>query len=409
MRVDLIDRFTRDRASRFVWGLVAIVCAVAFVFARQGQNHASGRALEAAGSRSLVYANQVVAPLVEGKPGAVHLDYRTVYPSVQAEIFTDPRTAIVRVWAPDGRLLFASDGVWRLARQIQLNDAPGIQAAMEGRTYSQIVVEPYTAATTGAGASNTTLFQTYTPLLVSDRIAPVGAVEIDYLYDALQSEGASAWWRLEALLAALFLVSLGMFVLSMRAPVDTEDTGTSLRGRVNRLRGGPTLEPGQPAAAPPVSAAPVSPGAVPVGSKTEHEVEAANARIAELEEALAAAEWEASGLRASDAAHATTVAALESERRALEARAEELSAHVTSLEAQLAELETSQGSQEPQPEEELEPSADEQTDDPSAPLEVRVAESEQRVTDADDLRARLARTAARKKGITTVDDGDQPD
>jgi cell division protein FtsB len=253
------------------------------------------------------------------------------------------------------------------------------------------------------------LFQTYTPLLVSDRIAPVGAVEIDYLYDALQSEGASAWSRLQALLAALFLVSLGMFVLSMRAPVDTEDAGTSLRGRVNRLRGGPTLEPGQPAAVPPVSAALVSPGAVPVGSKTEHEVEAANARIAELEEALAAAEWEASGLRASDAAHATTVAALESERRALETRAEELSARVTSLEAQLAELETSQGSQEPQAEEELEPNADEQTDDSPAPLEVRVVEPEQRVTDADDLRARLARTAARKKGITTVGDGDQPD
>jgi hypothetical protein len=458
--MNLIERFTRDRASRFVWGLVALACALAFLIALRGEDRASARSLDGAASRSLVYANQVIAPLIEEKSDGLHLYYKTVYPSVQAGIFTDPQVAVVRVWGADGSLLFASDGVGRLAGQVHANGT-WIQIVLEGRTYSQIVVEPYTASTTGTTPSDTTLFQTFTPLLVPDRIAPVGAVEVDYLYDSLHGEGARAWARLQWALGVLFLASLLLFVLSMRAPREVPAGSTSWRTRMDRLRGGSTVEPDAVELAAPSSevAVPVVVAEAPASPATATAVRAdvaASARVAELEEALAAAEWELSGLKNTADAHAATVAALESERGEHAARAQELSGRVAELEAQLAELEAAEGASGPEPataEPEPEPAAAEpdgdreatstsagsevvaeaQADvgadvepavngeraDPLSLLEARLTAAEQRAVeagdrvsqasgDAADLRARLARTAARKKGIAAVDDEAPP-
>lgn len=433
VRMNLIERFTRDRASRFVWGLVALACALAFLFARQGEDRASGRSLDAATSRSLASANQVIAPLVEEKSDGLHLYYKTVYPSVQAGIFTDPTVAVVRVWSADGNLLFASDSVGRLAGQVQVS-GPWIQTVTEGRTYSQIVMEQYTPSTTGTAPTDTAMFQTFTPLLVPDRIAPVGAVEIDYLYDTLRSEGASAWARLQLLLGALFLASLAMFVLSMRTPAEAATAG-SWRSRIDRLRGGSTREPARPAeveaprpAAAPATAADTSATSASAGA--ERADDAQRARIAELEEALAAAEWELSGLKAKDEAQAATVAALEA-RLAERGSAEEpneVEPTTEEPEAKAAEAEEqpepeAEEQPEPEPEEESEPEEQPEPEaivngeraDPLSQLEARLASAEQRASEAvervsqaspeaADLRERLARTAARKKGIASTDD-----
>jgi hypothetical protein len=456
VRMNLIERFTRDRASRFVWGLVALACALAFLFALRGEDRASARSLDGAASRSLVYANQVIAPLVEEKRDGLHLYYKTVYPSVQAGIFTDPQVAVVRVWGADGNLLFASDSVGRLAGQVHANGT-WIQTVLEGRTYSQIVVEPYTASTTGTAPSDTTLFQTFTPLLVPDRIDSVGAVEVDYLYGSLRSGGAGAWVRLQLLLGGLFLVSVAMFVLSMRVPRTVPTGATSWRNRMERLRGGSTVEPSrvEPEAearevqvarvqAPEVSTRAPGADASAAGAPAAPNADAADpARVAELEEALASAEWELSKLKDEAGAHEATVAALETERGESEAHAEELSRRVAVLEAQLAGLATAKDVSEPGPiaaepaaeaedantdvaaerdadtRTDVEPAVNGEAADPLSLLEARLTSAERRAveagdrvsqssSDATDLRARLARTAARKKGIASLEGDEHP-
>lgn len=212
----IIDRFTRDKVSRFVWGLLTLACFVMFVVGRTGENRAFTTALDDAKARGLAYTNDVLAPAVAARPDSPVLGFRyhEIYPSLQAQVFTDPTVARVRLWSTDGTLLVSTDR--RRAGQVQVKDDPGVQAAASGGTFSQTVRLPFTFATTGEPGVDTDLLQTYSPLRVPDRIAPAAVVEIDFLLETLHAGAVDPWRTVQSVFGVLFFVCLAMTLLSFR-------------------------------------------------------------------------------------------------------------------------------------------------------------------------------------------------
>ena len=488
----IIDRFTRDKVSRFVWGLLTLACLVMFLVGRTGESRAYTSALDDAKARALVYTNDVRAPAVAARPDSPVLGfvYREIYPSVQAQIFTDPTVARVRLWSTDGTLLFSTDSHER-AGQVQVTDDPGVQAAASGGTFSQTVRLPFTFATTGDPGVETDLLQVYSPLRVPDRIAPAAVVQIDFLLESLRAGAADPWRTLQAVFGVLFFVCLAMTVLSFRASTHAVGAGVASLERAVGPR--EEAEEGEPQGAP-------APGPIrEMRRATERvgvleaertqildELEAsreqlrqaeeayrflegrlrqsqvaldrreapepgpADARAAELEEALRKSEAELAlllaGTAEAESSEVQAELAMAEERRiAAESRAQQVERRVAELESHLAEtrdqfegrvaeMETElQSAREeldiPEPETDAPPMADPAASapEPEAPtpeataglahLEARLQEAERRADEAEgqladlspeasDLRTRLARTAARKHlGAGTTGNG----
>ena len=191
--MNVIDRFTRDRVSRLVWGVLALACLAMFLVGLQGEQRAYTRQLDATTARSEAYAANVIAPVVHLKDGAPVFYYREAYTKIQAEVLAaDPTVARVRVWGTDGLLLFSTDNRQRTG-VIEAPNDPGVQAGSMGGTYRSIVTQTFTWATTGVTGDETQLLQTYTPLRLATQIQPAGAVQVDYFVDSLHAAARGQW------------------------------------------------------------------------------------------------------------------------------------------------------------------------------------------------------------------------
>jgi hypothetical protein len=215
-RMNIVDRFTRDQVSRLVWGVLALACLVMFVVGLQGEQRAYNRQLDATTRRSQVYAANVVAPVVHVKDGKPVFFYRETYTKIQAEIFApDPSVARVRVWGTDGLLLFSTDNRQRTG-VIQAPNDPGVQAGAQGATYRSLVTQSFSWATTGLPGKDVQLLQTYTPLRLATQIQPAGTVQVDYFVADLRAAARGDWPAVRWVFGVLFLVFLGMTLLSLR-------------------------------------------------------------------------------------------------------------------------------------------------------------------------------------------------
>ena len=215
--MSIVDRFTRDRASRFIWGGLALACAAVLVFAIQGERKALTREVDAAEVRARGYANDVIYNGVQAEAGEIGYLYRDLYVSVQAGIFTDPTVGLVRIWDNDGVLIFSTDDREAIGRR-RVTDDTSMQAAFDGRTGSRLTTEAFTRApTTGAPPQPTKLLQVFAPLRVPNRLSVLGAVQVDFLYDDLAEQARSPWLTFEIVFAALTALFLLMTLLSVRA------------------------------------------------------------------------------------------------------------------------------------------------------------------------------------------------
>jgi len=142
---------------------------------------------------------------------------------VQAFVLTDPTVARVRLWDPDGTLLFSSDPAENGGDTSQ---DPAIADASSGSVSSRLAVEPLSPPpAVGGDRENTPLFQTFAPLRVRGSADVIGAVEVEQSAAALEERANDPWWIVQAsasgvtvLLALLALISVARGMRRPAAP-----------------------------------------------------------------------------------------------------------------------------------------------------------------------------------------------
>jgi len=144
----------------------------------------------------------------------------SLFAEVQAYVLTDPTVARVRLWSPDGTLLFSTD---RADSPGDTSKDPLIANAAGGSVQSRLADEELSPPPTVEGRRRIApLFQTFTPLRVRGSANVVGAVEVEQPSAELESRADDPWWLIQAgasgaavLLALLALISVAR---GMRRP-----------------------------------------------------------------------------------------------------------------------------------------------------------------------------------------------
>jgi len=166
--------------------------------------------------RAELYAATVIRSTLE--PGDVTVpledDLRdSLFAEVQAYVLTDPTVARVRLWDPEGTLLFSTDPAENPG---DTSEDPAIGIASGGSVQSRLAVEPLSPPPAEGGDRRATpLFQTFAPLRIRGSTDVVGAVEVEQFAAALEERADDPWWFLQAgasaaavLLALLALISV---------------------------------------------------------------------------------------------------------------------------------------------------------------------------------------------------------
>ena len=458
-------------AARFVFGGLTLVFLLGLFLTRSSKNTALNTEIQDAQTRAAAYANTTIteAATIDARAGTITFVPKDYAVHVQAEVFTDPTVARVRVWDVDGTLEASSDVTDDVGGVVAADD-PSLAAAVAGSTSAQIAQEPFTYSTVGSAPAGTQLLQVFVPLRARDQVDPAGAVQVDFLYDALVTASSSPWETLSSLFLILTVVCAVLFILSMaRRPLTVAERAATATAPATVSAPVVSEEPARDAEVDEelqaareqlrqaTEAFAFLEARMKDGSGTaaaSADVEAATNRIAELESALNRAEAEAALARSSAVTqddldrvqHAADERVAELERRmgepspeaaaeaeALRARLAEAEDRAREAELALASVREDAAAQEaaaaeeaaaaPEPAREPEPAAKSEPapkrepvakPEPSDPndliaeLEAQVAAAEARAKEAEDealhlspeandLRARLARSAAKKK------------
>ncbi len=197
---------------------------------------------EAAQERAELYAATVIRTALE--PGDVSGPLengrrQSLLAEVQAFVLPDPAVARVRLWDPDGTLLFSSDAAEDPG---DTSTDPAIGNASGGSVESRLAVEPLSPPPTGQGEREPTpLFQTFAPLRIRGSADIVGAVEIEQFASELEERADDPWWLVQAAAAGvtvlLALLALIAVARGMRRPTPPrsrkkdEATSRKRRGR----------------------------------------------------------------------------------------------------------------------------------------------------------------------------------
>jgi len=446
----IIDRATRGMAARLIWGGLAVLFLIGLFLVRSQKVTALNEQQQDAQSRVEGYAKTTIADqaIVDTRGGTISFDKKDFDVAVEGDIFTDPTVARVRVWGKDGVLLASTDPD-EVVGQLKVTQDTNFTDALAKKTQSQVVQEDFSFATVGSQPQPTQLLQVTTPFMVKDQVEPAGVVQMDLFYAQLQAAAASPWdtWTRVCIIGVIIAGIL--FVLAIvRKPPSAAEVAE------------PVEEETEDTAAEPVPAAVIAEKAPsrdeqleeelqiareqlqqaseafaflehrvkdgPHGQASPADIEAAGARIAELETALKRAEEDAAAARNGSVSQEELdrvrreaderVAELE---RQLQADAIRVDPEIEALRAQLAEAESrARGAEDALASARADVAAairqvetvpnGEVPNDLIEELEAKVAEAEARAKEAEeealrvtpeanDLRARLAQAAARKK------------
>jgi hypothetical protein len=442
----IIDRATRGMAARFIWGGLVVLFLIGLFLVRSQKTTALNTEIQDAQERAMAYARTTVADqaVVDSRAGTITFDKKGFDVSVEGDIFTDPTVARVRVWDRDGVLLASSDPS-EVVGQLATTKDSNFTSVVVGATHAQVVQEDFTFSTVGSAPRPTQLLEVFTPLQTKDNVDPLGVVQIDLLYSKLEAAAATPWTTLALACLVGAIVAGILFVAAMvRKPVRVKEAY------------GETVAP-EVAAEPPVA---VAAAEAPRDPELEEElkvareqlqqaseafaflearvkdgsgaqanaadVDAAASRISELEAALQRAQHDAAEARSSSVSQEE----LDQVRRQADARVAEMERQMhedaakvdpelEALRAQLAEAErrakdaehamaSARADVEAAREEVVTAPNGEVSNGLIEELEAKVAEAEARAKEAEeealritpeanDLRARLAQAAARKK------------
>lgn len=345
-----------------IWAWVTLLLFGVFAIVRVGAGRDLDEQIEEAQRRSVGHA-AAIGRGVESDPGSIYpaFNQRELTTLIQAEIFDDPTVARVRVYGVDGVLLFATDRDVRRGSIQAPSEDPGVTAAASGSSYRSIVRTDFTRSTVGAAGTDTELLQTFEPLKDPDRIEPVGVVEADFYMEAL---GAAAVGEVDGVLTLIALAALASLAVAVVLFRRVGGTGSAAEdAEVEQPQLGLVEEAADPDMSPVPTAVEEDHGPVVEPAAVEEDHEATDEALAEddLDAELAAM---TSGSvtgdplpREPEVDPSELVSELEERVRAAEQAAEE--------------------------------------------AEARLVQGDPQSAEALDLRARLAKTAARKKLAST--------
>jgi hypothetical protein len=214
LSVNLVDRFTRDRVSRVIWGLSLVVAIGLLVLAVFGGRRAADDERAAAEARAAAYATLVVEPALaetalDGPIAGDPLDQLGTV--VSGGVLVDTRVIQVRLWHPDGSMLFSTDpaDVEKVDSNESLND-PQLQSALSG---APVTVSGRPRAEDPEGSSDLITY-----VAVSSASDAKAVVEVVQDFEATVGAAGSGWLRMQLLAGLLALAFLVLTILSFREP-----------------------------------------------------------------------------------------------------------------------------------------------------------------------------------------------
>ncbi len=215
----LIHRFTRDDISAWVWWPLAIGLTALCLLTIPGERRAVDRARFAVADGAVEVANRVLSPMLDrvGQVGQVSgaLDDATAHAfrdAIRDQVMSDPRITVVRLWTPDGRMVWSSVARAPLG-STALNDAEVAEAASSPGRPVQFVTNE-----TLDGRQGVPTLQTYIGLGEGDRSVAVAQFEAAP-NDALVGPTQELWAGYRIVLGVAAGLVLILALLSLRAPV----------------------------------------------------------------------------------------------------------------------------------------------------------------------------------------------
>ena len=215
--MSVIERFTRDQASKFVWAAMALAAALGLVYAIVG----AGRAVEVeranSHARAVRYVQDVLDPRLDTRELAspfTGTSSESLARVVRRSILADERVSRVRIWSTDGTLLFSTDPSDHRGSDEGLNDPVLRDASREGPLTR-------TDLSDGGGADDPerTLLRTYVPL------GTASVAEIDQTDAGTVAAARTAWFYYQLLAGGVLLLLLVMTAISLRDPFEAINTG----------------------------------------------------------------------------------------------------------------------------------------------------------------------------------------
>lgn len=221
--MSLIQRFTRDGVSRYVWAGMALAALIGLVYAliMGGQVLDEQRAVSEV--RAVRYVDRVLGPRLDSVDLTQPITGESA-DSLEAYIglliLTDDRVERVRVWSStdNGMLLFSTDrdDPVDIGSKASLNDSLVFAAARQGP------ISPSGISDTGGSEDpERSLFRTYVPL------RDEAVAEIDQTDEGTIAPVRSEWLRYQILAGALVLLFLTMSALSLRDPIQPINVGVA--------------------------------------------------------------------------------------------------------------------------------------------------------------------------------------
>ena len=215
--MSLIDRFTRDTASKYVWAFMALIAAVglAFAFTRGGGALDDERANSQ--ERAVSYVRDELDPRLQGSDLDAPITGQaasSLEDVVERTILADDRLTRVRIWATDGRLLFSTDQGDTPGSDAGLNDELLAATAADG-----VLTRSNISDTGGQSDPERSLLRTYVPLRAS------AIAEIDQTDEGTLAAVRTEWMYYEILAGAMLLVFLVLTGLSLRDPIEPINVG----------------------------------------------------------------------------------------------------------------------------------------------------------------------------------------
>ncbi len=221
--MSLIQRFTRDGVSRYVWAGMALAALIGLAYAliMGGQVLDEQRAVSEV--RAVRYVDRVLGPRLDSVDLTQPITGESA-DSLEAYIglliLTDDRVERVRVWSSTdkGMLLFSTDrdDPIDIGSKASLNDSLVFAAARQGP------ISPSGISDTGGSEDpERSLFRTYVPL------RDEAVAEIDQTDEGTIAPVRSEWLRYQILAGALVLLFLTMSALSLRDPIQPINVGVA--------------------------------------------------------------------------------------------------------------------------------------------------------------------------------------
>ena len=226
------DRRTRDRVRLFFWAVLTIVCLSAVLVSHQQQQQGLRLKAEGAQERAIRYTENVLDGRLDAHRVANPIErsgYDQLLADLKHDLFNDQRIVRVRVWRPDGLLVFTTDDPAKIGALTSKDQ--GVHAALQGEVVSVIQTETMAPDTTTTPVP-TELFSTYVPLRETDKAAVYGVVQIDSNYGLMRDSTSRPWKQMQVAFGIVALLCLVMTIVSFvwsRRPEEVSGFGPNRR------------------------------------------------------------------------------------------------------------------------------------------------------------------------------------